>query len=169
MIHLHNLKPLAGQKMYCGPAVISALSGKPYIESLAFIKRIVGPERSREIKWMTFDELHWCISKLGFSAYAESLVGENDANNPPTLRQWIRNRDYIARDMGDDPERDTWVLNVTDHFVVVQGNLFLDNHTKVSVPVEKAPGLKRYVRNIIKVESPELRQDPDSSSTGMRM
>ena len=53
--------------------------------------------------------------------------------------------------MGDDPERDTWVLNVTNHFVVVQGNLFLDNHTKNLVPIKKAPGLKKRVRNTIKI------------------
>lgn len=167
MINLHALKPIDGQKMYCGPTIISALSGKTYQESLNFIKHIVGPERSREIKWMTFDELHLCISKLGFSAYAEPLIGKDDANNPPTLRQWIRNRDYIGKEMGDDPEKDTWVLHVTDHFVLVQGDKFLDNHTKAPVPIEKAPGRLKFVRNIIKVEMPGLRHDPDES--GMRM
>jgi hypothetical protein len=169
MIKLHDLKPIAGQKMYCGPTVISALSGKSYQESLVFIKHIVGPERAREIKWMTFDELHLCISKLGFSAYADCFKEDRDPENFPTLQQWIRNRDYIAKDMGDDPEKDTWVLHVTNHFVVVQGNWFLDSYTKVPVPIEKAPGLKKLVRNTIKVETPGLRQEPDLNVSGIRM
>lgn len=146
---LHHL-PQRADKIYCGPAVLAALSGKSYSEVLMLIERVINHRETREIKWMSFDALHECILALGFKAEPEYL----DDDGPEgccILGKWIVGRDYLARDMGDDPANDTWVLMLTKHFVIVQGDFFLDNHTKQPVPIREAPFMGKLVRKALKV------------------
>lgn len=148
-ITLHPL-PQRDSKSYCGPSVLAALSGKSYGEVLDLIERVVNHQEAREIKWMRFDALHDCVLALGFKTEAEYLDDDGSAGCC-TLEEWIAGRDYLAADMGDDPANDTWVLMLTRHFVIVQGDIFLDNHTKQPVPIREAPFMDKLVRKALKV------------------
>lgn len=148
-IRLHPL-PQENGKKYCGPSVLAALSGKPYAEVLMLAERVTCHQDPREIKRMSFSALHECIVDLGFKTEAEHL-DDDGADSCVTMAEWIKGRDYLAVDMGDDPANDTWVLNLTGHFVIVQGGFFLDNHTKLPVPISEAPFMGKLVRKALKV------------------
>lgn len=150
-LKLHTPSKNPAGKTYCGPTVLSALTGMSYQAVLSVIDSVVGQEKSRETKWMNFDDLHSCLSKCGFKTEIDILDDDCPTEKLCTLEDWIKGRDFIAREMGDDPENDTWILFLTKHFVLVQGDLFLDNRTGKPVPILSAPGLKRRVRKIIKV------------------
>ena len=140
----------AGQS-YCGPTVLSAITGKPYNEVLSFIDSVIGKDSARELKWMKFDDLHACIVALGFKTEVEILDDDCSTENLCTLKDWIKGRDFIAEEMGDNPKNDIWILLLTKHFVIVQGDLFVDSQVGKPVPVSSAPGLTKKVRRAIKV------------------
>ena len=147
---LHVPQKNKSGKTYCGPTVLSALSGKSYKDVLVFIDVVLGTGCSRETKWMKFYDLHSCIQRLGFRAEVE-ILDDCEVKNLCSLEDWIKGRDFLSEEMGDDPLNDVWVIALTKHFVIVQGDSFLDNHTAKPVPIASAPFQKKRVRKAIKV------------------
>lgn len=150
-IKLHIPKRNKRGKTYCGPTVLSSLSGKSYNDTISFINRITCHSTHRETKWMSFDALQDCIINLGFHVEADYFDLKDDANPLPTMKTWINNRDYIGYEMGDDPMHDTWVLNLTNHFVLIQGNSFVDNHVVDIITINEAPFQRKCIKKILKV------------------
>ncbi len=111
-------------KSYCGPTVLSAITGKSYNEVLSVIDFVIGKDSAREIKWMKFDDLQRCLVQCGFETEVEILDDDCPTEELCTLDEWIKGRDFVGEDMGDDPKNDTWILLLTKHFVIVQGDLF---------------------------------------------
>ena len=157
---------------YCGPALLTVLSGKDYNEMASLAEKVIDRPTNHAAKWMKFSDLHDCVLKLGYSVEAEYLDVDaaDDQNPPPTLGEWLFNRDFLGAEMGDDTVNDTWLLNLTGHFVMVQGDNFLDNHTNEPVALRDAPFLHKQVRNAMKVLSPPPEQDFDrDDDIGPRM
>ena len=150
-IKLHNPKRNKRGKTYCGPTVLSSLSGKSYNDTISFINRNTCHNTSRETKWMSFDDLQNCIINLGFHVEADYFDLKDDSNPLPTMKTWIKNKDSIGYEIGDDPLHDTWVLNITDHFVLIQGNSFVDNHAAGIIAINKAPFQRKRIKKIIKI------------------
>lgn len=150
-IKLHITKRNKRGKTYCGPTVLSSLSGKSYNDTISFINRITCHSTHRETKWMSFDALQDCIISLGFHVEADYFDLKDDSNPLPTMKTWINNRDSIGYEMGDDPENDTWVLNLTRHFVLIQGNSFVDNHAEKIITINEAPFQRKRIKRILKV------------------
>lgn len=118
ILRLYKPQSSLDGETYCGPTVISVLSGLSYDESIGLIKRVKGDVLPENIRWMKFSDLHDCILYMGFRVEADYLEGETQFQ---TLESWIAGRNDIGHEMGDDPENDTWLINLTNHFILIQG------------------------------------------------
>lgn len=131
MNKLHPIKHDLKTTLWCGPAALAAITGRPTSEVVAAAKKISG---KRRIKGMS----NWLLKKtadaLGFHLEAKY---PNDATylkylHKPTLARWARENKAL---FADKPV----IVNVTGHYVTVHGRSLIDNQTKKVVSLKRAP------------------------------
>ena len=124
-----------GQNKYCGPAVLSILTGKSTDECARMIGSVNG---EYNIKGVTLNHLLEAASRLGFDQesvpHATTLYG--------TL---------VRLSQADG----LYIVTVTGHFVCVEVRdkiIYLcDNHTKKPIPAGASARLLQQVKNVNKV------------------
>lgn len=147
-----KLKPIVHDKgtvLWCGPAVLAAISG----QKTSVVHQVLeGVRGCTGIKGVREGELRSAALTLGYKltplAYADILTAATPSSPQtyPTLAQWTRkNRALLAQH--------TVIITVTGHYVVVSGNTFVDNHTKEPVRLKKAPHRRCRVRRVCIVEA----------------
>lgn len=124
-----------GQNRYCGPAVLSILTGKSTDECANVISSING---KYTIEGVELRHLLEAANRLGFDC--ESIVPANSLFG--TL---IR----LA------PSEGIYIVTVTGHFVVIEVAdkkiFFCDNHTKEPMPAAASARLQQKVKAVHKV------------------
>ena len=170
-----KLKPvttLNGERTFCGPSIISSITGFP----VALIVRVIKDQRIKrgvghtdrrinitddngwivDEKWIDVErpvkgthphEVNQCLQHYGYRLVsgANSVI-HYDKNNPqksPTLAKWLKQR------------RDRNEMNLIDagcHWVLVKGVKFVDSFTQAPVFIRKAPHRRKRVREVWKVE-----------------
>lgn len=139
-----KLKPITfGLNTWCGPSVISALTGKSTDECAAAIAAISG---SREVKRVSWDHLVKTLEKLRFVAtkektYSYSLFG--------TLNELAAKAAAL------------YLIGVPGHVVAVEvtddNKIFIvDNSAKVPLPAEGSARLTQKVDLVYKLVPKEL-------------
>lgn len=136
-----NLKEINfGINQYCGPAVLSALTGKSTDECAAVISSING---KAIIKAISTDELLKALEKLRFKVEDQKFYGQ-------TLYAALVS---ISKNEG------MYVVMIPKHLVAVEvkdNQIFLvDNHSKQPLPAQSSARLMQRVDKIWKVISKE--------------
>jgi hypothetical protein len=171
-----KLKPvttLNGETTWCGPSVISSITGFP----VALIVRVIKDQRikrgfgfherwldvrdeegwtidekcidvERPVKGTYTHEVNECLKHYGYHlvSSANRIIKYHDHKNNlqrPTLAKWLRQR------------KDRNELNLVDagcHWVLVKGVKFVDSFTQVPVFIRKAPHRRARVVEVHKVE-----------------
>ena len=131
-----NLKEIQGLNVYCGPAVLSALTGKSTDECASVISSING---RREIKSVSVADLLAALKKLRFDCMP---IGRINYSLFGTLNSLSRVNGF-------------YVITVPRHVIaieVIDGKIFLiDNHSKQPLPAESSARLTQKVELIYKV------------------
>ena len=134
-----NLKAVnVGQNRFCGPAVLSILTGKSTDECAKVISRING---KYNITGVELIHLEIAAERLGFKTTRILNTGSG------TLYGALR---AIATADG------MYIVTITGHFVSVEVKekkiYFCDNHTKEPIPASSSARLSQQVLAVTKVE-----------------
>lgn len=134
---LHAVKhDLRGTRLWCGPAAISAVTGLP-TSVIRDAVQLIRQDR-RPVQGMNRHLLIKTLAHLGFGAehfWADYWFPDR---RKPTLVQFQEHfRDHL--------DRMPVIVNITGHFVTLQGDLFVDAWTKKPVPFARAPFRRRKV------------------------
>jgi hypothetical protein len=122
--------------LWCGPAAIAAVTGKPTSEIHAKISEVGGRQN---IKGVYNRELLNTLQALGAPAEEVWSLRWSTHSKPPTLAAWLReNRSLYA----DRPV----IVQVTRHYVTVFGKRLIDNTTGGTVALGSAPHRRARVK-----------------------
>ncbi len=143
--------------LWCGLAAISAATGEPTSKALALAKHF---SKRTVVKGMTNWTLVSVLNALGYRAEKihDSIADFVECRRQPTLAGWTKSN---AKTFSSHPV----IINVTGHYVTVQGKSFVDTFTPGFKPVrlKKAPWRRSRVCRawkIVKVEGPQLQVVP---------
>jgi hypothetical protein len=113
---VRNPPPRSRRVTWCGPAALSIITGLDYETCRSALTRI----GNRTIKGSYNHEM---VAALRFFGYT---IEQDDYPSRPTLAAWTRRR------KGDDATA-MFLVNITRHYVVVQGRKACDNVTRTPV------------------------------------
>lgn len=122
--------------LWCGPAVISALTGVSTYDITELIKKH-RKNPAALVRGTNPEELEYVLVKLKHAMECQAIYG-GKVENRPTLGRWLKEKGrqpglgYIVHISGqpDDPG---------GHWCVVLDDQFFDSFTKVWVHIDKAP------------------------------
>lgn len=154
---MNKLKPINHDLpgiLWCGPAALSAVTGRPTSEIHAAIKAVRHSERAvRGVSKNTLEKaavlLGVCLVKI-FDAYDPANYYGHHYGRPyvhpkgPTLAKFLRRNQGVVRN-------EAVIIVVTGHYVVVSGNTFVDNQVDAPTTLKNAPGRRRRVKYAWKV------------------
>lgn len=121
--------------------------GKPTVQVDKTVERC--DHGRRDIKsYVRFDDA--MARKPHMITYLTNVSGPTDWSAPytpvkrvgPTLAEWMRSK--------RDPDA-FYIVNVTNHYVLVRGRKFIDNHSKEWVFLRSAPHRRKRVAHVFKV------------------
>ena len=107
----------SGDNTYCGPAALSIITGKPVSEVMRILHTYV-LER-RRVRGMWNHEMESCLWKMGYETRLVQLP-----LRMPTVAQWLRN---------ERKPDDTFLVQVSHHYIVVRGRKIADNRNPEGV------------------------------------
>jgi hypothetical protein len=116
---LHKIEGVKGTGRWCGPSAICLVAGISYTQATALLREITG---KRAIMGTTRSAVLEAFERLQYRWDAMALPDAKVPGGRLTLAHWLRCRE------GDD-RRATFIVNVTRHWVVVQGNKAGDSET----------------------------------------
>ena len=134
---LHLPKKRAKGRWYCGPHAIGAITGESFETVRAAINRYRGRAPNIGVTGMHSHEGKAALNYLGYDLDKRYHAMYGPGEGPPTFKQWLkrpRNEDQI------------WLVELTTHYVIVQGDWFIDNHTEGKTHVAYAPHQRARVK-----------------------
>jgi len=111
---------------WCGPAAISAITGRSRQCANAWMLFDQSRMPNCEVRGSTPDEVRRALRHLGYVMLAPSHV-----EGKPTLAQWLRGRTASQRTW-------TYLVIAANHWIVVRGNKAVCGLTGKKVPTSKA-------------------------------
>lgn len=139
---LHAIQHDLKTTLWCGPAALSAVTGKSTSHVHEAIRQSMNPAyRHKPIKGVSNTILVRAAELLGCEVIAHfSFVNELRLNygrigfnpKPPTLAKFCRDHRELLRS-------EILIINITGHYVTVSGRSFIDNHTGKVVLLSSAP------------------------------
>jgi hypothetical protein len=129
-----KLHAITGRNSYCGPAVISTLTGMTTDSAAEIVRRRTG---QRVVKGMYTRELRDALYSLGITSDVRPVTGK------PTLNQWMTHH--------RENSKSTYLVVVTGHFIVVQQSHMIDNHTGTPEWVERSHCFRKRVREVYRL------------------
>lgn len=152
-MRLHKVKHDHRGLCWCGPAAVSALTGRGTAEIIAILKQVSG---RRRIKGVYNGWIAKALQRLGYSMFLRNVYGANK----PTLARWTREHPVTRRTK-------FLLIQVTGHYVVVHGRKLIDSRYKDGVFLGQAKGLRRKrVRKVFIVT--EMESEARAATPGRR-
>jgi len=133
---LHPIKHDLKTTLWCGPAALSAVTGRPTSEIVRVIKDI--RKSTRPVKGVRTSTLGLAAQRLGYklesiwNLYFEGPEGGMQRRKQPTLAAF-------TRDFSAYFQTFPVIVNLTHHYVTIHKNTFVDNHVEQPVRLKKAP------------------------------
>ena len=132
-----------GKNGYCGPLVLSVLSGKSTDECA-----LLASKNGKPFKGMFNFQLQESLELLGiqFQKYKSAMLRSGKPYPYPTLKQWM---DQFRRPSEQDMP---FVVIITRHYILVKGNQICDTYTEGKwVNVYDYKYKSSHVRGFIKI------------------
>lgn len=131
------------RQTYCGPAAISALTGRTAECAAAWINTRRQHDVDRLVKGTFLLETLWTMHALGYGA---SLEKGWDPRSPdrPTLLRWMREHRQT--------ESGLYLLSTTDHWMVVQSDTVLCSNQPVRRHISEAKFKRKRVWGAFRIE-----------------
>ena len=157
----HDLKT----SLWCGPAAMSAITGRTTSECREAIRDArygdSGEGRSAVIKGVRNREVTQALRAMGWSVLLVYDAAAFTMRERPTLAKFLRKRRRTARS-------NALLINVTGHYVAVLRRKFLDNLQTVPVNVKDAHCRRARVKKawmVWKTEAPAGRAHSQQGAT----
>lgn len=130
---------------YCGPHVVAGMTGRPLSHVLEAFRIVRFGEHWRGdhyrpplIKGTSAYEVRMVLQLFGY----EMVENCNYYSSKPTMARWYKTRCQWMRDL-------PCAVNITGHWVLVKGNMFLDTFTNgQKVRIGKAPHRRARVKGV---------------------
>lgn len=138
MNKLHPAKRADGStQMYCGPFAICTVTGENYERVRAVVNMYRWKKSNASICGMYCSDLEDTLRYFG--RLKGFTVNNVKVSTNPTLAKFLKER---------PPEliNKVVVISLTNHFVVVKGRKFVDNHVKTPVFIRQAPFRRARVK-----------------------
>lgn len=148
-MELHAVKHDYKAALWCGPAALSAITGKSTKVCRDAVRKVYEVKQGCKrapIKGVKNWEMCDALRLLGYRVmevdtfYAPML-------SRPTLARYLRRRKGITTTA-------TLLINVTRHYVVVRGRKFVDNTQPNPVFIGAAKGRRKRVRFVWMIDKP---------------
>ena len=120
-----------GNNTYCGPAVVSSLTGLNTDQAAQLIREYGG---RRSVKGCYTHEVRGALAEIGLSTHRIPAEGL-------TLNQWHRKHIYKAHNFND-----VFLVVAGDHFQLIKGYRFICGQTLVPVPFKTDRRVHRRAR-----------------------
>lgn len=138
---LYAINHDAGGRLWCGLAVVAAVTGTPTRAIVDKIQDLRGRPtdalgRAKPVEVIFPHEIKACLKAFG----CEIVVVEVFSKPMPTFCQWRRSR---------GPGRDYAVVLVTGHYVAVSGRRFVDSRYRDWISPSDWPHQRARVRCVI--------------------
>lgn len=133
-------KPRANTRRgwYCGPHAISVLTGASFEVVRAAINRVRRRPSNQGVMGVSNGTMSTVLRWLGKEMVKYRVTGD------PTLKAWLRD--------ADRKEGRPYLIEVTNHYVVVIDDWLIDNHTRGKVNINFAPHLKKRVKRVWRID-----------------
>lgn len=131
--------------LWCGPAAIAAVTGRPVSEVISAVKTVrqlrggSSSVREQPVKAMFASEVRCTLNHLGFQG-SYSVPTPRDAR--PTFAGWRKSRTPEFR-------QQPLIVLVTGHFVCIAGNRLVDNTHVDPILASEYDGQRKLVRVVI--------------------
>jgi hypothetical protein len=139
---LHEAHNSETTKSWCGPTVVSSITGR----DVARVKDLIRDRRGYKwlgkeaVKGTTWNDIHHALKHYGYRLDSQSAFFDKER---PTLAGWLRMTSKTRK-----PDA-YYVVNLTDHWVVIHGRKFCDSLTKGKpVFLRSAPGRRKRVERV---------------------
>jgi hypothetical protein len=146
-MRIHDVK--RGSNRFCGPAALSAITGRAVDEIVAGFHATYPGKR---VKGTHAWELNRVLDLYGLRLYGKSIAG----GSRPTLAAWLR-----ASKADRTPGR-VFLLAAGNHWVVVSGRRMVCGKTKTVVSVRQYPHRRARVTEVHEVIGSQIRGTPDA-------
>lgn len=130
---LHDIEE---RRVYCGPSVLIALTGKRLPEIRAIINRVRKRRENIGICGMNRFEMADALTMLGYQ-YADI-----NAANRPTLLHWF----------GGVDENKRYIVRITDHYVITYNRTIIDNRIRFGCDAEDHPCTRKHVKSYFAID-----------------
>lgn len=130
-----------GENKYCGPAVLSSITGISTDEAERIINSVRNVDVSRKVTGVWANELRKALEILGWKSYDIPKVGRRSifscmmTMNSPGVYLFYIPHHVLAIEIGNDGKR-----------------YILDNHTKKALSLSNSARLGQRVLAVVKVE-----------------
>lgn len=144
MLSAIDLTGYSGEKVWCGPAAVSILTGVPLQRSTMTLAEIAG-EDFFYLAGTYEEEVLRALRRFGYKATPSREFADRYPTSDPTLLRYMSHR--------TPPEKLRMMLvEVTGHWVTAHLDRLADGWTKRPVPMAEFPKLGRRVRAVWGVE-----------------
>jgi len=160
MIELKPVTTLNGEPTWCGPSIISSITGEP----VASIVRVIKDQRISQ-GCGHFDRFNWdtglpskvervvqgththeiknCLKHYGYDIIPTEInIPLTVKGNKPTITQWLKQR---------KDRNECNLVNAGYHWQLIKGVMFVDSYTKIPVFTTVAPHQRKRVARVHKV------------------
>lgn len=133
-----------GDNSYCGPASLSIITGQPVSEITRILREVTG---RTQIKGCYNSWLDFALRKLDYVMVPLPTLGKSDK---PTVAKWLKEHK-------DRPADTTYLLNVTNHYIVIRGRKIADNHNPNGVFLRQYGHRRKRVVRAWRISPPSHR------------
>ena len=139
---LHIPKKISpGKRWYCGPHAFAVITGNDFETTRWKLNTENGRAPTAGIRGYPTHNLCLALKREGYRVSKQFFKPRPGSR--VKFKEWIKNY---------HPDTDAfYLLELTQHFVVVKGGLFIDNHSGHAVSTVLCPHLQKNVKQVFEV------------------
>ena len=139
-------------RLWCGPAALSAISGKP----ASICQAAIAVERGSPTK-IVRGVHHWemcqALKTLGYNTIIENKFPSAPYGFPKEKRLTVAALLRTRKDWAvTDPGKTMYLITAGHHYMVVKGKKFVDSFTRTPTWIRQAPHRRKRVLRVWRVE-----------------
>ena len=144
-MRLNTLKAKGWKKIkWCGPVALAMITGRTLKFCHNKLARLEGKE-PRYLKGVRTNSMLAALREMGFRTKWVDTRPVCATSGLPAWHSKMTLRKYIEEVQTTDPFRGVMLVNVTEHFVVINKGMVADNHITVPVPVREHPAWRKKI------------------------
>lgn len=136
-----------GKRWYCGPFAFAAITGYSFEDTREVLNWNMGRPHNTGICGIENGTMLKALNAEGF----KPSLREDLSYTRETFAQWLKRFDRLKSAV--------YLLELTSHYVLVQDDWFIDNHSKHKVHISQAPWKRKRVLKVWKIT--DLNDLPD--------